>query len=295
MLTISAPASSANIGPGFDSIGMAIDLDLTLKVQKADEWEFTHETDLIPPVRNYEDHYIYKVAHKVASLYNKILPPCHVVMYSDIPLARGLGSSSSAIIVGIELANQLCHLNLSETEKLNCAVDIEGHPDNVAPALFGGIVISVKLNNDVYYKRISSINCDAVIYIPEFKLKTEDARRVLPNNLTLSHATSASSVANLMVSALLTDDFELAGKMMENDLFHEQYRSKLIPNYDQIKKKAKECGAFGTVISGAGPTMISFVPKDRGDNVARKMEQYLPDYTVKKIGINDKGLQVKTT
>src|SRR5699024_8073805 len=112
MLTISAPASSANIGPGFDSIGMAVDLDLTITVEEASEWSFTHETDLIPPVRHYTDHYIYKVAHKVATLYNKTLPPSHVTMYSDIPLARGLGSSSSAIIVGVELANQLCHLNL---------------------------------------------------------------------------------------------------------------------------------------------------------------------------------------
>lgn len=292
MLTISAPASSANIGPGFDSIGMAVDLDLTLQVKKADKWKFTHQTELIPPVRNYKDHYIYKVAKQIANKYNKQLPPCHVTMYSDIPLARGLGSSSSAIIVGIELANQMCQLNLSETEKLNCAVDIEGHPDNVAPALFGGIVISVKLGEDVHYKKISALNCDTVIYIPDFKLKTEDARKVLPANLPLAHATSASAIANLMVSALLTDDFELAGQMMENDLFHEQYRAKLIPNYAQIKEKAKQCGAFGTVISGAGPTMISFVPKGTGEHVVKTMKKQLPDYTIKNISMNDKGLQV---
>lgn len=292
MLTISAPASSANIGPGFDSIGMAVDLDLTLQIKKSDKWKFTHKTSLIPPVRNYKDHYIYKVAKQIANKYNKQLPPCHVTMYSDIPLARGLGSSSSAIIVGIELANQMCQLNLSKTEKLNCAVDIEGHPDNVAPALFGGIVISVKLGDDVHYKKISSLNCDTVIYIPDFKLKTEDARKVLPINLPLSHATSASAVANLMVSALLTDDFELAGQMMENDLFHEQYRAKLIPNYAQIKEKASQCGAFGTVISGAGPTMISFVPKGTGEHVVKTMKQHLTDYSVKNISMNDTGLQV---
>lgn len=292
MLKISAPASSANIGPGFDSIGMAVDLDLILKIQQADEWKFTHATKLIPPVRNYKDHYIYKVAHKIAKLHGKTLPASHVTMYSDIPLARGLGSSSSAIIVGIELANQLCNLNLTKTEKLNYAVDIEGHPDNVAPALFGGIVISVKLGKQVHYKKVPSINCDTVIYIPQFKLKTEDARKVLPEQLPLSHATSASAVANLMVSALLTEDFELAGQMMENDLFHEQYRSQLIPNYNKIKETARDFGAYGTVISGAGPTMISFVPKGLGQDVTNKMKQKLPEYTVKNISINNVGLQV---
>src|SRR5690625_524696 len=106
MFTITVPGSSANIGPGFDSIGMAINLKLTLQVEEAQEWSFEHVTDLVPPVLNYEDHYIYKVAHKIADIYGKSLTPCHVIMNSEIPLARGLGSSSSAIIVGIELAKQ---------------------------------------------------------------------------------------------------------------------------------------------------------------------------------------------
>lgn len=292
MLTISAPASSANLGPGFDSIGMAVDLDLTLTIKRANRWSFKHTTDIIPTVPNYKDHYIYKVANKVAKLYKKSLTPCNVSMYSEIPLARGLGSSASAIIVGIELANQLCNLNLTDSEKLKCAVNIEGHPDNVAPALFGGIVISVKLKDRIHYKTIPVINCDTVIYIPDFKLKTEDARKVLPNNLTLSEATSASGVANLMVSALLTGDYELAGLMMENDLFHEQYRAKLIPNYKEIKKQAKQLGAFGTVISGAGPTMISFVPKGKGNKIAMSMQKTFQDYSIKKVNLNNKGLQV---
>lgn len=293
MLTISAPASSANLGPGFDSVGMAVNLNLILHVEKADKWSFTHTTDFVPPVSNYHDHYIYKIATHIANLYGKSLSPCKVTMHSEIPLARGLGSSASAIVVGIELANQLCKLNLSQTEKLKCAVNIEGHPDNVAPALLGGIVISTKVNEHVYYKRITSLNCDTVIYIPNFKLKTEDARKVLPKNMSLSDAASASGVANLLIAALLTDDYKLAGTMMEHDYFHEQYRAKLIPNYDKIKQKSKEHGAYGTVISGAGPTMISFVPKGTGNNIVSEMKQYLPNYTVKKINLDNKGLQVK--
>src|SRR5699024_1648763 len=221
--------------------------------------------------------------------YDTSLTPCHVVMDSNIPLARGLGSSASAIIAGIELTNQLCKLNLSETEKLECAVKIEGHPDNVAAGLFGVLVVSVKLEDGVRYKKLPPIKTDAIVYIPNVKLKTEDARKVLPEQLTLDHATTASGVSNLMVAALLTDDYELAGDMMENDLFHENYRAKLIPNYNDIKLNAKKFGAYGTVISGAGPTMISFVPEGGGTSIASKMKELLPDYHVEKILLDNDG------
>src|SRR5690625_648312 len=132
MFKIITPASSANIGPGFDSLGVALSRYLTLHVSKSEGWEFVHSTKHIPPIRNYKDHYIYKVATRVASWHKKQLPPCKVIMESEIPLARGLGSSASAIVAGIELANQLCHLNLSEEDKFLYAVKIEGHSDNVA-------------------------------------------------------------------------------------------------------------------------------------------------------------------
>src|SRR5699024_8522047 len=131
---IVTPASSANIGPGFDSIGVALGRYLTLHVESANQWEFIHDTDRIPPIRRYEDHYIYKVLMQVASFHGIAaadVPVCRVVVNSDIPLARGLGSSASAIVAGIEMANILCDLGLSETDKLDYAVRIEGHSDNV--------------------------------------------------------------------------------------------------------------------------------------------------------------------
>jgi len=294
MFTISVPASSANIGPGFDSAGVAVSRYLTLEVTEAKEWEFTHTTDTIPPVRNYRDHYIYKVAKQVADWQQKKeLTPCHVTMDSDIPLARGLGSSASAIVAGIELANQICQLNLTVEEKFAYAVKIEGHPDNVAAALLGGFVVTVKMGDKASYKKLPEIHTDLVVYIPNFELKTEDARKVLPDGLLMKDAATASGVSNLMISALLTGDYELAGKMMESDLFHESYRAKLIPNYFDIRSEARKLGAFGTVISGAGPTMISFVPKGKGAAIAQKMQSVLVDYEVTALNLDQNGLQVK--
>lgn len=292
MFTIITPASSANIGPGFDSAGVALSRYLTLQVTPATQWEFTHITPLIPPLRNYKDHYIYKVANRVAHTHKKTLSPCHITMDSEIPLARGLGSSASAIVAGIELANQLCNLELTEAEKLKHAVDIEGHPDNVAAALFGGFVVTVKMGEEASYKKLPSIDTDLVLYIPNFELRTEDARRVLPENLPMKDAATASGVSNLMISALLTGDYELAGKMMESDMFHETYRAKLIPNYYEIRTNARELGAFGTVISGAGPTMISFAPNGKGETIANEMRKSLPDYEVQALRLDEGGLQV---
>lgn len=294
MLEIIVPASSANVGPGFDSAGIALTRYLTIKVKKAEEWKFVHETPLVPEVNHYKNHYIYKIATKVAEWNSCTLPPCHVTMHTEIPLARGLGSSASAIVASIELVNQLCGLNLTEEEKLDFAVKIEGHPDNVAAALLGGFVISVKMGEETKYKKLPKLDMDLVVYIPSFELKTEESRKVLPKQFKMKDAATASAISNLMVSSLLTGDYKLAGKMMESDLFHETYRAKLIPNYYEIRSHARELGAYGTVISGAGPTMISFVPQGEGEKIAEKMRTIFPDYDIEKLEIDEEGLRVKT-
>lgn len=291
MFTIVTPASSANIGPGFDSIGVALGRYLTLHVEQADRWEFIHETERIPPIRRYQDHYIYKVATQVAKWHDVVLPPCKVVVESDIPLARGLGSSASAIVAGIEMANLLCGLELAEEEKLDYAVRIEGHSDNVAAALLGGCVVTVKMGEKADYKKLPPIETDIVIYIPKVELKTSDARKVLPNEYVQADATTASGVSNLMISSLIMGDYELAGKMMESDLFHETYRAKLVPNYYEIRSRARELGAYGTVISGAGPTMISFVPQGEGTIIAEEMNRFLEDYEVESLRLDEDGLR----
>ncbi len=293
MFVIKVPASSANVGPGFDSAGIAIGRYLTLEVKKSNKWKFIHDTDLIPDVLYYENHFIYKVAHKIAIDKKIKLSPAEVIMKSEIPLARGLGSSASAIVAGIELANQLGDLNLLESEKLAYAVEFEGHPDNVAPCLLGGFVVSTIINNQTFYKKLPSFNTDAIIYIPNFEIKTDHARKVLPKTFSIDEATRASAIGNVMLSALLTEDYELAGQMMEEDLFHEPYRAKLIPHYKELKSIAKKFGAYGTIISGAGPTMISFVPKNQTDKIIEETKKVFSDFEISSISLDNTGLIVK--
>lgn len=291
--TITIPASTANIGPGFDSMGMALKRYLVLNVFKQDNWELEHRSQFLPKEVNYESHFIYQVALEVAKKYEKKLPTCKVVIKSDIPLARGLGSSASAVVAGIELANQLCELSLNDDEKLFLATQIEGHPDNVAPSLFGGLIITATpANQKIEYLKVENLDLDIIIYIPNTELKTDDARKVLPAVLSSEYAASASGISNLMITALLTKNYELAGKMMEEDQFHEPFRAKLIPYYEKIKREAKKSGSYGTVISGAGPSMISFVPQGKGDEIANHMKKSFPDYEVAAIQIDYNGIQI---
>ncbi|RDW21253.1 homoserine kinase [Oceanobacillus chungangensis] len=291
--TIQVPASSANIGPGFDSLGLAVNLHLNLEVTEADNWEFEHRSSLLGPVTNYEEHFIYQIAKQTAARHNKELRPCKVVETSNIPLARGLGSSSSAVLAGIEIANQLCNLSLTTEEKLQYGTDIEGHPDNIAPALYGGLVIAaITDDQETHWVRLPEIKSDIIVHIPNVELKTEKARGVLPESYSRGQAASASAVSNVLIAALLSSDYSLAGKMMEKDLFHEPYRAELIPNYHLIRNSANEYGAYGTVISGAGPTMISFVPEGAGETIANQMKKILPDYEIKALQIDQTGLKI---
>lgn len=291
--SITIPATSANNGPGFDSTGIAVSRYLELHVEPSNQWVFEHRSPYLEPNPQAEKHYIYFIANKIAKQYEKKLPSAKVVVTSDIPLARGLGSSASAVVAGIELANQLCDLGLTDRDKLKLATSFEGHPDNVAPAIFGGFVISAQFSNDdIDYIKLPKLELDTVIYIPNVELKTSESRKVLPDSFSRSDATTASGISNLMLIALMEKNYELAGKMMERDLFHEPYRAKLIPNYDFIKTEAKKLGAYGTVISGAGPTMISFVEKNKGTELAKAMQAKLENYDVSNALLDDTGLYV---
>jgi len=292
--SIRVPASSANLGPGFDSVGLALNLYLTLEVEASNEWEFINHSPHLSADTDYKDNFIYQIANQTAKRHHKELAPCKVIVNSDIPLARGLGSSASAIIAGIELANQVAELSLSLEEKLQYGTEIEKHPDNIAPALFGGVIIASTTDNETNWVKVPDFDVDSLVFIPNVELKTEAARNVLPENFSRSEASTASAISNVLIASLLTGDYQLAGKMMEKDLFHEPYRAELIPHYDEIKKEAKNQGAYGTVISGAGPTMISFVPEKKSQMIADHLKQTFSDYEISVLNIDQTGLQVNS-
>lgn len=287
-MKIIVPATSANIGPGFDSVGVAVSKYLIIEVLgKSDQWIIEH--DLGRRIPSNERNLLIKVARRIAPA----IRPHHLKMTTDIPLARGLGSSSSVIVAGIELANQLANLQLSNTEKLNLATKIEGHPDNVAPAIYGNLTISSYVNGEVSTVVTKFPEVSLIAYIPNYELRTKDSRGVLPKELSYQEAVAASSIANVAIAALMKGDIVAAGQAIESDRFHEHFRQGLIKEFSKIKMMAKENGAYATYLSGAGPTVMILVPKERSNTLKEKIEERQFKGQVFELQIDCQGVRVE--
>lgn len=286
-MRITVPATSANVGPGFDSVGVAVSKYLTIEIlEPSEKWEVLHDLGDVP---SDETNLLITTALQVKAN----LQPHRIKMVSDIPLARGLGSSSSVIVAGIELANQLAHLQLSADEKLVIATKIEGHPDNVAPAIFGNLVISSYVDEKVNSAVAAFPEASFVAFIPNYELKTSDSRNVLPNEFSYKEAVAASSIANVAIAALLTGDLEKAGKAIEADLFHERFRQKLVKEFAPIKEAAHEVGAYATYLSGAGPTIMTLAPKAKEAELVERLESLVLDGEVVALYVDTKGVFVE--
>lgn len=281
------PATSANIGPGFDSVGVALSRYLVIEVlAPASEWLVTH--DLGEHIPSDATNLLVATALRVSP----DLTPHHLTMTSDIPLARGLGSSSSVIVAGIELANQLGNLDLSEADKLRLATEIEGHPDNVAPALLGNLVVASYAAGELQTVVADFPSCDWVAFIPHYELKTSDSRQVLPEALAYPEAVSASSIANVAIAALLTGDLIQAGHLIERDRFHQPYRKRLVKEYERVDEIGKTCGAYDTYLSGAGPTIMTLLPQGQGKVFVSQLESLALSGEIAELTVDTEGLRV---
>lgn len=287
-MKIIVPATSANVGPGFDSVGVAVTKYLEIQVcEEREEWMIEHQLGKWIP--RDERNLLLKIALQIVP----DLQPRRLKMVSDIPLARGLGSSSSVIVAGIELANQLGNLKLSKHEKLQLATKIEGHPDNVAPAIYGNLVIASSVEGQVSAVVAPFPECAFLAYIPNYELRTRDSRGVLPKKLSYKEAVAASSIANVAIAALLTGDMVKAGQAIENDLFHERYRQELVREFATIKKVAKKNGAYATYLSGAGPTVMVLADPDKMPKIKAELEKQPFKGKLHDLQVDTEGVRVE--
>ena len=287
-MKIIVPATSANVGPGFDSVGVAVTKYLEIQVcEEREEWMIEHQLGKWIP--RDERNLLLKIALQIVP----DLQPRRLKMVSDIPLARGLGSSSSVIVAGIELANQLGNLKLSKHEKLQLATKIEGHPDNVAPAIYGNLVIASSVEGQVSAVVAPFPECAFLAYIPNYELRTRDSSGVLPKKLSYKEAVAASSIANVAIAALLTGDMVKAGQAIESDLFHERYRQELVREFATIKKVAKRNGAYATYLSGAGPTVMVLAEPDKMPKIKAELEKQPFKGKLHDLQIDTQGVRVE--
>ena len=287
-MKIIVPATSANVGPGFDSVGIAVTRYLTIEVlESADAWFIDH--DLGAGIPTDEKNLLLSTALSIST----DMQPHRVKMTSEVPLARGLGSSSSVIVAGIELANQLANLQLSDAEKLRIATKIEGHPDNVAPAIFGNLVVASYIGEDVQYVTADFPTCDLVAFVPSYQLKTSDSRNVLPTEWSYKEAVAASSVANVAIAALLKGDLVTAGRSIELDHFHERYRQSLVKEFPQVKEVAHQHDAYATYLSGAGPTIMNLLASEQTAAFVAALEELGLDGQIFQLKIDTFGVRVE--
>ena len=289
-MRITVPATSANVGPGFDSVGIAVTRYLTIDVLEAQEnWWIEH--DLGEEIPSNQENLLLQTALQVAS----DLPPHRLKMTSEVPLARGLGSSSSVIVAGIELANQLGKLSLSDEDKLEIATKIEGHPDNVAPAIFGNLVVASYVDQQTNHLVLPFPECALVAFVPNYELKTSDSRNVLPSEWTYKEAVAASAIANVAIAALAKGDLRVAGKAIEADRFHERYRQQLVAEFPQVKEVAHQHDAYATYLSGAGPTIMTLLPVEHAEAFAKDLKSKGLNGQVFSLNIDTTGVKVENS
>jgi homoserine kinase len=264
---IVVPASSANLGPGFDTMAIALARYMTVTVEHGDggshnaqESELSGGGDMVRFAMEY-----------LARSIGRELPSARVQSSSDIPVARGMGSSAAALIAGMLAGNYLLDDPLGQDELLNLANHIEGHADNLAAALYGGAVLAVPRETSPLTVQLPvNLDLKAVVMIPEQIGFTTDARAVVPKKLDRSDAVFNSSRCALLVHAFERGDGTLLSEAMR-DRWHQPYRAALYSYMDTVIDAALKAGAYGASLSGSGPTLLALVDPVVADSVAEAM------------------------
>lgn len=271
--TVTVPATTANLGPGFDCIGAALTL--------YNHFQFSHlqsgtdesvniavtgtEADR---VKTDDSNLVYQAFLKFYQHLDQKPPSVQIDIALGVPLARGLGSSATAIVGGLVGANALAGSPLNQTEVMELAIALEGHPDNVVPALLGGCRLAA--TNETNEWQICDItwyqNLVPVLAIPDFELSTAEARRVLPDQVSRADAIFNTAHLGLLLRALETGRGDWLKAALQ-DRLHQPYRQALIPGYETVRAAAVAAGAYGMVISGAGPTLLALVDTERAATV----------------------------
>ena len=289
MVKIRVPASSANLGPGFDCLGIALNLYNTFTFEEIDKGlEFIGCSEKF----NNEDNLVYTSMKKCFEQIGYTPTGIRIIMQCDIPVSRGLGSSAACILGGVMGANEIAGGVLSKAEILEIATEIEGHPDNLAPALYGGMAVSVKDKKQIYVEEIKlnrTLNFCALI--PDFALSTEKSRSVLPKEVSYKDALFNIGRTALLITALSNGNMDML-KVGCEDKLHQIYRGKLIANYEDITKKCRELNSKAVFLSGAGPTIMNIITEEDkkfNGEIMEYISVFQDKWTVKPLRVDYSG------
>jgi homoserine kinase len=260
-ITVTVPATSANLGPGFDCLGLALTLhNEAIFTETADtQLTISIQGDCAGTIPTDSHNLIYQAADKTFAYLGKRPSGLHISQCNTIPVGSGLGSSSAAIITGILGANALVNGNLTRLEVLTLAIEMEGHADNVTPALYGGLTLTLNDGDQLHVEQITIPPLQVVIVLPDFAFPTSQARAALPPQIPRQDAIFNIGRMGLLIHALTTADHNKLRLAMQ-DRLHQPYRFALIPGSEAVIQAAYHEGATAVALSGAGPSLIAFAP-----------------------------------
>jgi homoserine kinase len=271
VISVRVPATSANLGPGYDAVGLALSLGMRISLDRAPypvlEVRGTG-SDLIP---RGPDHPAYRAARFVAELVGESDAQFRLLQENAIPPVRGLGGSAAALVGGAVAANDLFGGQIAAPDLLNIVCELDGHPDNAAPALLGGLVIGTLTPEGVSAVRLEPKELKAVVAVPDFSVSTTAARRALPETVPHRDAVFNVGRSGLLLGSLATGEYDLLRVAMQ-DRLHQPYRSHLVPGLEDVIEAALENGAYGACLSGSGPTVLAFAPHATAARIAPAMQ-----------------------
>jgi len=292
MVTVKVPATSANMGPGFDNLGISLTLYNIFVVEERKNGLIIE--GCLPEFCN-ADNLVYT---SIMHCFEKIGYSCkglYISMHTEIPICSGLGSSSSCVVGGIMAANEIAGRPLGKKELVNLATQIEGHPDNVAPAILGNMVIAVQDKGVVYFNRLQvATGLRFIALTPDFTLSTEKARAVLPPTVPYEDAVFNIGRNGLLISSLVNGSFQNL-RVACDDRMHQPYRQHLIAEWNEVMAIADAIGISAAFLSGAGPTIMFILEDSEQDHlpeIIRQLSRLRNNWRARELRIDRRGARV---
>lgn len=292
MFRIKVPATTANMGPGYDVLGMALQLYNEYEIEEIDEGIEFLGCDNIP----LEENLVYTTMNKVLRRYGYEADGLRVMAkQTDIPISRGLGSSAACITGGIMIANRLMDHRLSVDDIIEIGTEIEGHPDNIVPAVIGGMTVSIHEDNRVSYTKVKVPDLlRFVVMIPDFTVSTHEARKVVPDQYTKADCIYNISRVAMLIAAMNNGEVEKL-RDATKDKIHQPYRAPLIPDADKIFRYARGLGSKAEVISGSGSTLLAIIDKEN-KGFDKEMQTFLDTldntWQIKVLEVDTEGAKI---
>lgn len=291
--TIKVPATSANIGPGFDCLGLALQLYNTFTIEQADQFSMTIEGEGKADIPTDESNLVYQTFLRACDEMGQELPNVAITQHNEIPMARGLGSSANAVVGGILCALAVGGKEWSKEQVLTLATEIEGHPDNVAPCIYGGFTVSICEKN---VSRCISLPIDEslcpVAIIPGFELNTKQSRAALPKSLSYANAVYNIGHTAYIVAAMAKGEYNLLLDGVK-DKMHQPYRASFIPLYADIMHKCYELES-AAYLSGAGPTIMALMHRENAPFFIGEINSMLNgSWRVMQLGVDNNGAVIE--